>query len=221
MQSLTPQSSRDSALELFIFNRDGDMILAPTGEGPLVSATSQQRLPDGLVTATGAAPSARTVVLPWRDGKHHLTASARLRALDAVSELGWTIVAREPIELAFAEANRTVRTALAVGQHEADIPQVTSNREVRQLSQAMARLGGRKICAVAARHRLGRRAGHGRGLGGHQGPAGRARGGPRHHQCWCGLHARCSRRHCQHAAPAPTPRFTRPSARAATRCVET
>lgn len=115
LETLTPASSDDSALELFIFDRKGQLILAPSGQTEALQAAGQ-RLPEDLnVTNNRNGGRTQTAVVPWLDGKHYLTAATQLQARSAVSDLGWRIVARQPVELAFADANRAVRMALLIG----------------------------------------------------------------------------------------------------------
>ncbi|MBT9515007.1 MAG: GGDEF domain-containing protein [Acidovorax sp.] len=185
LEGLTPPSSKESAVELFIFDSQGQLILAPRQHGS-VMPTSGQRLPEGIhVNNNRDGGRLQTAVVPWRDGKRYLTAATQLQPRNAASDLGWRIVARQPVELAFAEADRTVRTALAIGLTAAllasalawmaarrlsedlyaladaasaveaghpgsDIPAVHSNREVRQLSQALGRMTHRLLAAREA-----------------------------------------------------------------------
>ncbi len=121
LQSLVPQSARVRGVELFIFNRDGQLILAPAGRDAMLEARRQQ-LPAALASGAGKArqrdsanPDGATAVLDWDDGVRYLTAAIPLAARTAASDLGWTIVARQPIDMAFEEADRLVRLALVAG----------------------------------------------------------------------------------------------------------
>lgn len=53
--------------------------------------------------------------MAWHDEKSYLTAIAPLNAQGPASSLGWHIVAREPLALAFAEAHRAQIVAIGVG----------------------------------------------------------------------------------------------------------
>ncbi|WP_462389072.1 diguanylate cyclase [Acidovorax sp. Q11] len=185
LEGLTPATSAETALELFIFDRQGQMILAPRRHGTMLQA-SGQRLPEGIrINNNRDGGRLQTAVVPWLDGKRYLTAATQLQPRNAASDLGWRIVARQPVELAFAEADRTVRMALAIGLTAAllasalawlaarrlsedlyaladaasaveagrpgsNIPAVHSNREVRQLSQALGRMTHRLLAAREA-----------------------------------------------------------------------
>lgn len=185
LESLTPPGSEESAVELFIFDRQGQLILAPRRHGNTLQAAGQH-LPAGIhINNDRDGGRLRTAVVPWIDGKHYLTAATQLQPRNAASDLGWRIVARQPVELAFAEADRTVRMALLIGltaallasalawmaarrlsedlyaladaasaveadQPGSDIPAMHSNREVRQLSQALGRMTHRLLAAREA-----------------------------------------------------------------------
>lgn len=185
LESLTPPDSEESAVELFIFDRQGQLILAPRRHGNTLQAAGQH-LPAGIhINNDRDGGRLRTAVVPWIDGKRYLTAATQLQPRNAASDLGWRIVARQPVELAFAEADRTVRMALLIGltaallasalawmaarrlsedlyaladaasaveadQPGSDIPAMHSNREVRQLSQALGRMTHRLLAAREA-----------------------------------------------------------------------
>ncbi len=116
LESLTPASSDESALELFIFDRQGTLIFAPGGRTEVMRAAGQ-RLPEGIHINNNrdGGGSTQTTVARWQDGKRYLTAATQLQPRNAASDLGWRIVARQPVELAFAEADDTVQLALAIG----------------------------------------------------------------------------------------------------------
>ena len=188
LQSLTPTTSQEMALELFVFNRGGQLILAPAVRDRPMQNT-QGRLPDGLAINNSRdgreSQKTPTTVVRWLDGKNYLTAATVMQARSAESDLGWRIVARQPVELAFADANRAARLALLVGLAAAllasmmawlaarrlsvdlytladaasameagaqgtHIPAVHTNREVRQLSQALDRMTQRLLSANEA-----------------------------------------------------------------------
>ena len=116
LESLAPASSDESALELFIFDRQGTLIFAPGGRTEVMRAAGQ-RLPEGIQINNNrnGGGSTQTTVARWQDGKRYLTAATQLQPHNAASDLGWRIVARQPVELAFAEADDTVQLALAIG----------------------------------------------------------------------------------------------------------
>ena len=113
LESLTPASSDESALEQFIFDRQVTLIFAPGGRTEVMRAAGQ-RLPEGIQINNNrdGGGSMQTTVARWQDGKRYLTAATQLQPRNAASDLGWCIVARQPVELAFAEADDTVQLAL-------------------------------------------------------------------------------------------------------------
>ncbi|WP_110959522.1 sensor domain-containing diguanylate cyclase [Acidovorax sp. ST3] len=135
LESLTPASSDESALELFIFDRQGTLIFAPGGRTEVMRAAGQ-RLPEGIQINNNrdGGGNTQTAVARWQDGKRYLTAATQLQPRNAASDLGWRIVARQPVELAFAEADDTVQLALAIGLAAALLASALAWLAARRLS---------------------------------------------------------------------------------------
>ncbi len=113
IESLLPEADSRGGLEVFIFDRSGQMLYAPGATLPAHLAAGQR---NPLLSAGPPADSPDAVrALRWADGTRHLTAAARLRARDAVSDLGWTVVARQPLDEAYAAARHGASTALLIG----------------------------------------------------------------------------------------------------------
>ena len=110
MEGLLPETSSQRALELFIFDRTGQVIYAPAGQTAAYQ-TSGQRVP--ALSANTSSPG--VMIAPWQDGQRYLTALVPLLAEGPVADLGWQIVAREPLEIAFADARHAMQVALALG----------------------------------------------------------------------------------------------------------
>lgn len=135
LEGLTPATSAENAVEMFIFDRQGQMILAPRRHGTMLQAAGQ-RLPEGTyINNNRDGGHLQTAVVPWLDGKRYLTAATQLQPRNAASDLGWRIVARQPVELAFAEADRTVRMALAIGLTAALLASALAWMAARRLSE--------------------------------------------------------------------------------------
>lgn len=173
--TVLPAEARARGIEVFIFDRQGDVIYSPDGK-------SQQLAKAGVrMPALAPTPS----VLKWHDGDAFLTASAQLPSHHKVSDLGWTVVAREPAAVAFAAVSQTTRSALVIGvliamvaallagiaahrfgtdvnrmvravrdvesgMTDVSIPQVASSAEMRTLSQAIAGMTHRLMTAREA-----------------------------------------------------------------------
>lgn len=134
LESLTPASSDESALELFIFDREGQLIFAPGGQTEVMRSAGQ-RLPEDIsVNNNRDGDRTQTTVVQWRDGKRYLTAATQLQPRNAASDLGWRIVARQPVELAFAEADNTVQLALVIGLTAALLASALAWLAARRLS---------------------------------------------------------------------------------------
>lgn len=112
VESLLSSSGRKLQQKVFIFDRQGQLIYAPEGviapytdigqSFPFMQALGQQ----------GNLIAPRPVV--WKDrSQPYLTTAARLP--DSYADLGWWVVARQPVETAYAGANRILWWALAIG----------------------------------------------------------------------------------------------------------
>jgi diguanylate cyclase (GGDEF)-like protein len=151
LEGLAPSTSAENAVELFIFDRQGQLILAPRRHSTMLQAAGQ-RLPEGVhINNNRDGGRLQTAVVPWLDGKRYLTAATQLQARNAASDLGWRIVARQPVELAFAEADRTVRMALAIGLTAALMASALAWLAARRLSDALYALAD-AASAVEAGH---------------------------------------------------------------------
>ena len=104
---LLPEDAAARQVEVFIFDRKGEMIYAQGGRLPKF-ASAGQRLP-------GSAVFSGVATITWLDGTDYLTSAWRLPAVSGSDDLGWTIVAREPESIAGALAKRAERVALAIG----------------------------------------------------------------------------------------------------------
>lgn len=151
LEGLTPATSAEDAVELFIFDRQGQMILAPRRHGTMLQAAGQ-RLPEGTyINNNRDGGNLQTAVVPWLDGKRYLTAATQLQPRNAASDLGWRIVARQPVELAFAEADHTVRMALAIGLTAALLASALAWMAARRLSEDLYALAAAASAVEAGR----------------------------------------------------------------------
>ena len=129
IEGLLPPNASQRGLELFIFDHTGQVIYAPNEQAAAYQA-SGQRLP--VLDSSQAAQQAATVA--WQDGQRYLTASVPLLAQDPVAKLGWHIVAREPMALAFADARRALQIAIALGLVAAVLAALLAWLAARRLS---------------------------------------------------------------------------------------
>ncbi|XXE51916.1 diguanylate cyclase [Pseudomonas sp. R3-56] len=81
-------------LEFLVVSKDGNVLLGPKH---LIGKPSE----------AGIAHNSeiRWSVNKWQDGKTYVVGSAESKGLDGYPGLGWTVVTRQPAEVAFAEAN--------------------------------------------------------------------------------------------------------------------
>jgi diguanylate cyclase (GGDEF)-like protein len=113
---MAPENAGELKLEVFIFDRAGHAIYAPRG-----TALDSVHLPTWPAdirpsrTEVDAGADSLGAVGTWSDGADYLTAIARMQPLRTSSDLGWTVVVREPTAVAFAGARRAVWTVLLIG----------------------------------------------------------------------------------------------------------
>jgi diguanylate cyclase (GGDEF)-like protein len=105
IETVLSAEARSAGIEVFIFDRRGNLIFAPGGQTPEL-AQGGLRMPD-------ARPEA--ALAHWHDGDAFLTATARLPAGMPGGDLGWTVVAREPAYNSTAAVDAATRTALLIG----------------------------------------------------------------------------------------------------------
>jgi diguanylate cyclase (GGDEF)-like protein len=112
--NLLPAFAEEVQLQIHIFDRNGQLIFAPGGDTAALAA--RQRLPAPAASAADAeATPLDATVVTWEDGERYLTSVVRMVPHTPESDLGWHIVAREPVAIAFAQADKAVRMALTIG----------------------------------------------------------------------------------------------------------
>lgn len=104
IESLLPQGSRYEKVQVFILGKDGLVIHQPK---EVATLDKPLPLPGGL--------SQGAVVMDWPDGGRYLTTAARVPARNALTDLGWTVVVRQPPEVAIKLAVRVQKTVILVG----------------------------------------------------------------------------------------------------------
>ncbi|WP_374565070.1 diguanylate cyclase [Ideonella sp.] len=103
-ESLESPAQRSKGVELIITDKSGQVIHQPREPGSDVKLDLARQLPNGSA-----------VDMAWPDGEHYLTVATPVPARSAATDLGWTVIVREPMQAATASAAQARRTALAVG----------------------------------------------------------------------------------------------------------
>ncbi len=111
--SLMPADAAQRGLEVYIFDRAGKLLYAPDDSSRRAPNLSLDDLTPTLKPAGPQSPAAEVVA--WPDGQTYLTTVAYLPFRSAVSDMGWQIVAREPVIKAFARAQSLSRRAFGIG----------------------------------------------------------------------------------------------------------
>ncbi len=101
--ALRSERKRDDGVLVFVLDRAGRVIHHPGG--PQASAT----------LAPGERPPSQPALLRWADGKDYLTAAAAVPGRGPQTDLGWTVLVRQPAALALAEVERARRTIWQAG----------------------------------------------------------------------------------------------------------
>lgn len=102
VQTLLPHDAPSRGMEVFILTRDGSMVYPR--EAPLGALLAHgQHWPNSVGQVTGA------------DGKRYLAATAPVVPHSATTDLGWTVVVRQPLELAQAGAREAREVVLWSG----------------------------------------------------------------------------------------------------------
>lgn len=105
LEMLLPPGQKGQTVELFVFDRAGQPIYA-RGSSLAAHLAQGQTVPK--------LPSAGGIV-QWRDGVQALTAAVPVQWPSGMADLGWTIVARQPVEQALGPAREASRMVLLLG----------------------------------------------------------------------------------------------------------
>ena len=132
VQNLVPTDGPARELEVFIFDKAGAPLHA---RGRQAAQLGGLRMPQGLVVTRAETSAPRTAVVAWNDGERYLTAVTPLRPRNAASDLGWQIVARMPVRIAFADADLAVQKTLLVGLAAALLASALAWLAARRLSE--------------------------------------------------------------------------------------
>ena len=134
IESLLPAESERGGLEVLVFDRSGALIYAPPSSLQALQSAAQR------APALKTNKAADAQVVNWADGVLALSARVQLPAEDSVSDLGWQVVARQPVEQAYARSADAMRRALLAGFLVAVIAAVVSWRLARRLSEDLRTL---------------------------------------------------------------------------------
>lgn len=115
IETLLPAERASSQIEVFIFDRSGKVLFSPRAAKDDPEADKQQLPNFAAADADHKHDTGASFVYRWADGVRYLTASSSVTPDHQVADLGWTVVAREPTSIAFADARRSMLTALAIG----------------------------------------------------------------------------------------------------------
>lgn len=114
VEAFLPKNAAARRVEVYIFTRSGEIVFGVDREARVNVSELAQLLADQAPIAPGE--QARPAVdIAWGDGKHYLTTSWSLDAYAPELGLGWQVLVRQPIEVAYAPAVEAARSALAVG----------------------------------------------------------------------------------------------------------
>ena len=117
VQELLPTFSREDQIALFIFDRQGKLIFAPGGKlAPFIALDQTLPLLPKQLQADHHQPRVHASVVRWNDHSDgFLTTVAQLPARNAPSDLGWYVVARQPVASVYADARRQMLYVMGAG----------------------------------------------------------------------------------------------------------
>ncbi|MEG0150637.1 MAG: diguanylate cyclase [Comamonas sp.] len=142
VEMLLPSNAQEQQISLFIFDKNGQMIYAPGGQiKPFIDAGQELPFAPRMaeVDSQQLRPSPR--IVQWKDGgKEFLTTIVPLQPRSAATDLGWYIVARQPLQTAYAQARQAMYQVLATGLVAAVLAAVMAWWAARHLSQDIKRL---------------------------------------------------------------------------------
>lgn len=111
IDKLLPTNASQREIEVFVFDRDGTLLFGPGGKtAPYLAMGQTVPLAEQRITREPTIS-----VVRWADSREYLTSQQRVLAQSPVSDLGWQVAVREPVELAFLEVQRATQLALAIG----------------------------------------------------------------------------------------------------------
>lgn len=112
VERLLQQPNNAAQQTIFIFNAKGELIYAPTGvTAPYIKLGQDMPLQGASLTQALAGKPVQAI---WKDRTQpYLTTAVQLP--NAATDLDWWIVARQPLETAYADANQMLWLALAAG----------------------------------------------------------------------------------------------------------
>jgi diguanylate cyclase (GGDEF)-like protein len=142
IESLLPGDAQERRISLFIFDRDGQLIYGPNGQLQRFASLGQE-LPvkRRAAEADTQAPSIHAEVTHWKDSEERfLTAAVSLQPRNAASDLGWSIVARQPLATAYAPARQAMYKIMAAGLAAAILAAGIAWLVARRLSQDLKHL---------------------------------------------------------------------------------
>ncbi len=134
IESLLPPESERSGLEVIVFDRSGVLIYAPPSSLHALQSAAQQ------APKLNTSKAADVAVVDWADGVRAVSARVMLPVEGGISDLGWQVVARQPVAQAYARSAAAMRRALLAGFLVAVLAAIVSWRLARRLSEDLRTL---------------------------------------------------------------------------------
>lgn len=154
VERLQQGAAKNNQQSIFIFDKAGTLIYAPDGATAPYTRL-EQTLPEAMERNS---PNANLV--QWKDrAQPFLTSAVQLPTPSPANDLGWWIVARQPVEAAYADANRmlwlslgfagiagllTALVAWSLARHVSD--------DLKQLAQAASQIQAHTHASIPLLH---------------------------------------------------------------------
>ncbi|WPB56037.1 diguanylate cyclase [Xylophilus sp. GOD-11R] len=127
---VVPPDASNSGLQVFVFDRAGQLIYAQDGQA------AQLRDNGFRAPAASASEAAvKSAVLPWADGSDYLTSIAAVTGNAPVTALGWQVVVRQPVSLAYSLVRDATTAVLLIGLVASVVASLLAYRAARRLSR--------------------------------------------------------------------------------------
>lgn len=113
-EAFVPKNAQARRVEVYILSRSGEVIFGADREAKVDLPALVQAL-DAQTPVSPEQQARPAIDYTWGDGQHYLTTSWALDDHAPELKLGWQVLVRQPVEVAYAPAAQATRRALAVG----------------------------------------------------------------------------------------------------------
>lgn len=142
LESLLPTHSQQQQIALFIFDKNLQLIYGPGGVlKPFIEAGQELPFTPHMADTDSQRLRPNARIVQWKDSdQEFLTTIVPLQPRSAPTDMGWHIVARQPLQTAYAPARQAMYKVLATGLLAAALAALIAWWAARRLSHDIKRL---------------------------------------------------------------------------------